>query len=320
MTITNPERECKTTPATFSGESKITHLETTDYRRGIILDNLDEVMGALRVYSGGSVVGSMATQHDLMNTVGNRGGGMGALLLLMGKRDGSSFTERLTQNVIFGLKSNGRFYQHFDYDGEGTFFKTSVEVEKVGDKYVLGLNAAYVGTQPEDKLAEKIEKPLALVRSSVNAKLSVVDGWWFNLNLEDVLGSLAIPKKEVRQWSEYLESERDSSKRPETIFKHQRRKFSLDIALNADHFLRPNNGEPGSEYMQRRGKNIVGGAWTTWAENGNDKCVPRVVQPAVVVSVSLLGERYFKPVAVTEDQIKAVLTARDYLADSMRAK
>ena len=84
--------------------------------------------------------------------------------------------------------------------------------------------------------------------------------------------------------------------------------------------LRPEGGKYDSNYMQARGKSIVGGAWTTWAENGNDRIAPKAVQPAVVVSVSLPGKICSRPVAVTENQMKAVQSARNYLADSIRAK
>ncbi len=322
MTITNPEKECKATPESFSEESKITNVETTDYRRGIILDSPEEFAQALIVYNGGSVEGARATQNNLMDAVGNQGGGMGAILLLLGgARNADGFTERLTQEALSELQSRGRFYRSFDYDAMGTnFFKTSVDGKKVGDKYMLELCAAYIGSEPENKLAEKLGKLRALVSSSAKGRLSVVDGWWFNVNLEDVLAGLPISKKQLKGLPEYIASDRYSRERPEMTFEHDGQKFSLDIGLDADRHLRPKGGKHGSDYMQARGSNIVGGAWTTWAENGDDRFAPKVVQPAVVVSVSLPGERYSRPVAVTEDQIKAVQAARNYLADSIKAK
>jgi len=323
MTITNPEKECKTTPESFSEESKITNVETADYRRGIILDSPEEFARALIVYNGGSVEGARATQNNLMGAVGDRGGGMGATLLLLGgARNADGFTERLTQEALSELQSSGRFHRSFDYDAMGTnFFKTTVNGKKVGDKYVLELNAAYVGSAPENKLAETLSKPMALVNSSAKGRLSVVDGWWFNVNLEDVLQGLPISKKQLKGLPNYIASSGYSGERPEMTFKHEEQKFSLDIGLNADGYLRPEDGEHGSDYMQARGKNIVGGAWTTWADNGNDRIAPKVVQPAVVVSVSFPGERYSRPVAaVTEEQMKVVQSARNYLADSIRAK
>lgn len=322
MTITNPEKKYKTTPESFSEESKITNVETADYRRGIILDSPEEFAQALAIYNGGSVEGARATQNNLMDAVGNAGGGMGAGLLLMGGMiNADGFTERLTQEALSELQSNGRFHRSFDYDAMGTnFFKTTVNGKQVGDKYVLELNAAYVGSEPENKLAETLGKPMALVRSSANGNLSVVDNFWFNVNLEDVLQGLPIDKKHLKGLPEYITSSGYSGDRPEIAFEHEGQKFSLDIGLKADSYLRPEGGQHGSEYMQARGNNIVGGAWTTWAENGNDKCDPRIVQPAVVLSVSLPGERYSRPVAVTEEQMKVVQAARNYLADSIRAK
>jgi len=322
MTITNPEKECKTTPEIFSEESKITNVETADYRRGIILDSPEEFAQALIVYNGGSVEGARATQNNLMDALGNKGGGMGAVLLLMGgAMNADGFTERLTQEALSELQSSGRFHRSFDYDAMGTnFFKTTVNGKQVGDKYVLELNAAYVGSAPENKLAETLSKPMALGSSSAKGRLSVVDGWWFNVNLEDVLNGLPISKKQLKGLPEYIAPGGYSGERPEMTFKHEGQKFSLDIGLDADGYLRPEGGEHGSNYMQARGKNIVGGAWTTWAENGNDRIAPKVAQPAVVVSVSLPGERYSRPVAVTEDQMKVLQAARNYLADSIRAK
>src|SRR3990167_369295 len=322
MTIKDPEKECKTTPESFSEESKITDVETADYRSGIILDSPEEFAQALIVYNGGSVEGARATQNNLMDAIGDQGGGMGAALLLLGgARNADGFTERLIQEALSELQSSGRFHRSFDYDAMGTnFFKTIVNGKQVGDKYVLKLNAAYVSSAPENKLAEKLSKPMALVSSSAKGRLSVVDGWWFNVNLEDVLADLPISKKQLKGLPEYIASGGFSGERPEMTFEHEGQKLSLDIGLDADRYLRPEGGEHGSDYMQARGKNIVGGAWTTWAENGNDRLAPKVVQPAVVVSVSLPSERYSKPVAVTEDQMKVVQAARNYLADSIRAK
>src|SRR3989344_6089378 len=117
MTITNPEKECKTTPESFSEESEITNVETADYRKGIILDSPEEFAQALIVYNGGSVEGARATQNNLMGAVGDRGGGMGATLLLLGgARNADGFTERLTQEALSELQSSGRFHRSFDYD------------------------------------------------------------------------------------------------------------------------------------------------------------------------------------------------------------
>ena len=302
MTITNPEKGCKTTPESFSEESKITHVETVDYRRGIILGNMEELENALRIYNGDVVPGSRATTDKLGRIIAQDHGPLGLGLFALGDdelRGKQDFVGNILSEARPALEERGRFRKRFDYALGSNFVKTAVEVEKVGDKYVLKLDAAYVGSEPEENLAAILAKPRALVRSSANGRLSVVDGWWFNVNLEDVLAGLPISKEQREK------------------FEHEGQKFSLDIYLDADGYLRPEGGKEGSEYMQTRGNNIVGGAWT---KRGN-MIAPTVVQPAVVFSVSLPGgEKYSRPVAVTEDQMKAVQAARDYLADLIRVR
>jgi hypothetical protein len=322
MTITNPEKECKTTPKQFSEASKITNVETADNRKGIILDSPEEFAQALIVYNDGSVKGARATQNNLMDATGNKGDGLGAILLsLAGARNAGGFIERLTQGALSELQSSGRFHRSFDYDAMGTnFFKTTVTGTKVGDKYVLELMAAYVGSKPENELAETLGRQMALVSSIAKGRLSVVDGWWFYVDLEDVLAGLPISKKQLKGLPEYIVSGGYSGGRQEITFNHEGWTFSLDIGLDADKYLRPEGGKSGSDYMEARNNKIVGGAWTTWAENKNDKIAPKVVQPAVVISVSLPWEGYLRPIAVTEDQMKAVQSARNYLADLIRVK
>lgn len=54
------------------------------------------------------------------------------------------------------VKNFGRWRRSYDYDGQGVFHKTSVEITAIKDPkdtFVLGLNAAYVGKEVEDGLA-----------------------------------------------------------------------------------------------------------------------------------------------------------------------
>ena len=324
--ITNPEQQCKKTPESFSGESKIEGVDREDYRQGVILDSPEEFGEAIIVYGEGYVRGAGDTQNHDLNAIGQDHGAMAVGLVAMGSAligsDSSSFSERLAQESISSLKSHGRFHKSHDYTFNN-FQKTEITGKRVGDKYVLGLCAAYVGTEPENKLAETLKKPMALVRSSAKGRLSIVDDWWFNLNLEDAVKGLPLPKKalkNVSQWAQYLASGENRNNAPEFEFKHEGKKFTLSIGLNAEKYLRPEVGKHGSEYLQARGKSIVGGAWTTWAENGNDKCESRIVKPSLVCSVSLPGERYSRPSAVTSEEMSAVQSARDYIFNLMQQK
>lgn len=318
ITITNPEKECKATPANFSAESKITGVEAVDRRRGIILDSPEEFADALIVYNGGSVEKGRATQKNLMDSLGDQGGGMGAAFLLLGGAlNADGFNERLKQEVLSELRSRGSFHRDFEYDAMGTnLFKTNVDGERIKNKYVLELCAAYVGSEPETNLARTLNKPMALVSAQAKARLSIVDYWWFNANLEDILEGLPISKKHLKRLPEYIAS-RGFLEMSEMTFKHNGQKFSIGIDLDSDKYLCPEDGERGSNYMQARGKNIVGGAWTHFSESGEEKILPKAVQPAVTISVSLPG-RYSKSLAVTSNQMEAVQSARDYLAGSLK--
>lgn len=319
--IQNPEKESKKIPEKFSSESKIERVTTEDYRKGVILDSVDEFGQALIVYSGGSVEGSGATQKNLLDAVGESHGTMAVgLTLLSGAYNADDFTERLVQEATSSLQGSGRFRKDFDYDAMGTnFFKTTVDGKKVGDKYVLELNAAYVGDKPEKSLAERLEKSLALVRSDAIGKLSVVDDWWFNANLFNLLGDIPISKEKIPKIIRYIE-QRDFPEKPKVTFEHEGKEFDLDVSLNADTHLRPENGERGSEYFQLRGSNIVGGAWATWDKTGNNRVAPRVKNPSLELSVSLPGERYSKPPIVEPQEMKSVQGARDYLAKRLQSK
>lgn len=329
MKIINPEKECKITPKNFREESKIISIQPYDKKMGIILNSPEEFLNALMVYINGSVEGSTLTQDDLMHTIRKQGGGREFLSLLSSEINvaiiniANDFIEILEKEVISELKSTGIFRRNFNYEAMGTnLFHTNVDGKRVGNKYVLELNAKDVGPALENKLAEKLGKPRAIVSSSVESRLSVVDDWWFNVNLEDVLRGLPISKKELKRLPGDIASRIYprvySRKRPEMTFNYGGQKLLLDIGLDADGYLRPEGKKYG--YMQARDKNIVGGAWTTWAENGNYIIAPKVVQPAVVVSVSLPGDEYSRrPVAVTKDQMEVVQGARNYLVELIRA-
>jgi len=48
--ITNPEKQCMTTPENFSAESTIIDVRTMDHWTGIILDNPEEIINEMRLF------------------------------------------------------------------------------------------------------------------------------------------------------------------------------------------------------------------------------------------------------------------------------
>lgn len=243
----------------------------------------------------------------------------GALFLLVGAKSGTGLAQRLAEQAVTVLKTTGRFNKDFDYDAMGTrFFKTSVNGRRVQDKYVLELNAAYVGREPEKELAKTIGKPMALASSSVKAYLSIVDDWWFNANLEQLLEGLPITKEQIKDLPRYIASGGNEGQKPNVTFTHEGITISLSVWLDADRYLRPEGADYGRQYLQARGTSLVGGAWTTWADNGNDKIPPKAILPSILISVSTPGKDWEKPVAVTRNEVHALEAARNYLAELIR--
>lgn len=62
MSIKNPEKECQKTPEHFSTTSKITSLNNSEFRYGIVLDSPEEFGQAIMVYDCGDVPKSGATE------------------------------------------------------------------------------------------------------------------------------------------------------------------------------------------------------------------------------------------------------------------
>jgi len=329
MKIQNPQKECKETPKKFRGESKIIRVEKEDYRSGIILDSPEEFVNALIAYNSGSIEGSKATEDNLMTAaVEDHGPLAGGLIAMVGVMKGEGVMEELKKDALSKLKKDGFFRKDFDYDGLGTnFFKTSIKGDKIktyqGDKYILELCAAYVGDEPEKSLAETLGKQRALIRSSAKGRLNIVDDWWFNVNLENLLKNLPVPtdwnkrnyKITIRDWAKYLGGS-SGGKKPKFEFKHKNKRFLLEVGLDSNRYLRPKGFkfDNDKDYLQARDNSIVGGAWTIWDETGNNKIEPKATNPSIIFSVSLPGG-YFGTPAVISPHMKSLQNARDYIAE-----
>lgn len=70
---------------------------------------------------------------------------------------GSRFVDGMMGELMSSVIERGRWHRSYDYDGQGTFFKTTVGVislDTPDNVNLLNLNAAYVGKEVEDGLAE----------------------------------------------------------------------------------------------------------------------------------------------------------------------
>jgi hypothetical protein len=81
----------------------------------------------------------------------------------------------------------------YDYDGQGYFHKTSVDIEvldRAEGLYQMKIYAAYVGDEPEKALAESLGVPRTLIRYTVTAQVVPHDEKYFVFDFEKILRAL----------------------------------------------------------------------------------------------------------------------------------
>jgi hypothetical protein len=298
------------TPKSFSEKSKILGVEPKDYCSGIILDNYDEIRHALTVHNNGIVDKSDEThvrmKKDIREVGGDYGVGIMELASMMaGNPD--RFVDGMMDEIISRLDEKRCFYRNYEYTFNN-FNKTSVTVKGVDDKYVLELCAAYVLGEPERNLAKILNKPMGLNCSATKAKLSIVDGWWFNADLSELLRNLPIEKNDLRGVANYY-SDTFRERKPDIKVSFEGREFDLGISVDNEGYVRKPNGV---SYIEGRGLSIVGDAWATYAEDGNTKIPPTPKEAYLVVSVSPSSKKTYDP-AVKNDEIEMTHSVRDFL-------
>jgi hypothetical protein len=192
-----PEEHFRDVPESFSTESQITGVESRVNTNGIILDNLKEVEHVLRIHNDERTVmplSSLATTMGLVKDIHADAGPMGAgLVLLAGDTmlKGRDFVGTMMAEAKGNLATKGEYRRSYDYDAMGSnFLKTSVNIRRVEDKFVLNIGAAYVGNKSEAELAVLLGRPIALSSVNIDISMSVVDDWWYNLSLPKVLGDI----------------------------------------------------------------------------------------------------------------------------------
>ncbi len=313
MTIVNPQKECPAVPEKLSGESKITSVFNDDRRQGIILDNPRQVIEALKVYCGGEVGESFAAHKDMMTQLGGRGEGRAAALIVMAEHQtnrGSQFFDELLAEV----SSKGSVYRNFDYHPPvHGLFKTILRCAKVDDKYVLDVSASQIHQKAGNALARTIGRPLALTSATSTLSLSIVDDWWFNVNIKSVLENLPVQKYELNALPETLV--KYSSRKMQ--FTHERQPFTLDVMLNCYRYAKPDGKKHDSLYLRSGESNIVGAAWADHLPDSLQPCAPRPVAPSLVLSVYIADPRLSHP-AVTDEKMQLLRRARDYIAQAVK--
>lgn len=172
-------------------ETRIMGVKVSEYRSGIPLSGFESVATALHTFASGTTRKARATQKDIEGHFSRDHGAMGLGLyrLATSRVDRNSFVNEMLQEAEPAVKGKGRWSRHYDYDGMGTsFFKTSVELTKLPDQadgYLLGLNAAYVGKQVEDGLADTLGVEQGLQWKGVRVVLQP-EGQNFRISFDEI--------------------------------------------------------------------------------------------------------------------------------------
>ncbi len=195
---------------------QITSVVGSENCRGIPLKGWDSVRAALQAYSEGKARGARATSNHQAEAIEQMGGGLAVgLMLYAGALAGSpdAFVERMLNEAETAIRRNGRWNRHYDYDSQGNFFKTTVEIElrdKKEDIYVLNVHAAYVGDAPEQGLADFLGVPRTLLSKSVVITTEPLDASRFAFDFsqiyEGIGGLLGLDANVGQQIAEHMMS------------------------------------------------------------------------------------------------------------------
>ena len=167
---------------------EVASVSTTEYRRGIPLPNdLKKLAQALDTFAYGVGEASNATRNDYRRTANtsfnvafhqmdnprySEASPVGE------KKEGPYSTNPFIDGIVKGVEEAGskgreKWSKSYDYDGQGRFHKTSVDVDfdKQNEALILGLSAAYVGDKVEEELATSLGVERAV--SSMGVKIEL---------------------------------------------------------------------------------------------------------------------------------------------------
>ena len=269
----NPEKHFDAVPDSFTKESHLTQVNSIVKGGGIILDDLKEVEVALRIYNGeiGGVMptSGLSTNVNMVKNMGQNAGGYGIALALLAA-DKMQQGRDIVGTIIAetNLATRGSYSRHFDYDGMGSnFLKTSVTINKVKGKFLLQISAAYVGDKPEYDLAAMLGRPCAVSSVKIELSLSVVDDYWYNVNLSSILAPVtSIDPDHKMSWERLANQLADRNS--DSSYHIVRCKDNLAFALNIgmDQPLHRNSDDKIVTLVKASGGNLAGAAWNAYSD------------------------------------------------------
>lgn len=302
-------------------ELNITGVEISEYRCGIPLLGWDSVKGALNAFANGASKKSRATEKNQLQAIGEEMGGFAMAFYgvfaphLQGS--GNQFVEEMLQRAEPSIKKHGCWEHHYDYDGMGSFFKTTVDIKTLPeqkDAYLLELHAAYVGKEVEDGLAEYLGVEQGLQWKNVKVGLAP-EGNQFKIDFDPVAEKLQPIIAELFQLK--------GSKRITGIdvanyfmtvneYKEQAYNFVLGIKDGVEVVL--NLGEVKRRFEHRNGK-VVADNWSQkesvisglLGRDYNYEDETKLAPPSFIISIHRFSNEKYNRLPVVDPAMKATM-------------
>jgi hypothetical protein len=175
---------------------KLTQVLVEHYDRGIPIEGWENVRKALYLYAAGTPKSGRETRHNFENNLEKVGVLALGMLFLTEASSGlrpNDFVDEMLSEAKACLQTSDNWEEHYDYNGQGYFHKTSVHIEVLDrekELYLLELNAAYVGDKPEAELAEYLGIPRALRYYTVKVQTEPKDKTHFAFDFEKIVRAL----------------------------------------------------------------------------------------------------------------------------------
>ena len=297
-------------------ELKIIGVGVNEYRLGIPLKDWESVKAALNIFASGASKGSRATERHQLKAVGDSFGGEGlAYYGLMAphlKGPGSAFVGQMLQEAEPVIESRGFWSRSYDYDGPGSFFKTTVEIKRLPEQegaYLLELNAAYVGKDVEDGLAETLGVEQGLQWKSVDVRFEP-EAFGFRIDFGEVARRLqgvyaelqttekpALTGRDILKTLLEIDPDRLSDSTPFVLGVKDGIEVTLNLGRVGDRFDRRQDSK--TPLWGLEDSVLTGRLAEKWGEEG------KFDDPSIVITVRRFSKREFDRLPALDPAMKA---------------
>ena len=236
---------------------KVREISKIDYNEGIILEDIDDIKTVLQQCNGGNVLSEAETLASEK--------GIEAAGFFLQAQEHLPEKENTIEKIVAeaGKLSNGGlpYVKRFDYGNTPDFFKSTIKIEMLEDKYVMSIYYDNTNFDQEIQISKSFKKPRALRSVEIKIKVDSSDGYWFNIDLIKLLES-SLKKEEIEEFGSGLlnnESKGIPYTWEDTVFN-----LKGNISSSRYNLFIPEK----VPMLELRGTNIVGESWIKFDRSG----------------------------------------------------